>query len=331
MSEIFPAISEWLLQVDEEVIEPNLPIIDPHHHLWPEGGALPYGLDELKQDIKSGHNIVNTIFMECGAAYAKGGPEEFAPVAETKFVAEVSANDPEHLIAAIVGHIDLRLSHRDEILDAHIEAGNGLFRGIRHALSRADFPEGLMIPGGAPQGLYKDADFVTGVRRLGERGLTYDSWHYHFQNPEFLELARSAPDTVMILDHFGTPLLGHHFAGQEDSIFEQWKKDITAIAACPNVYAKVGGLAMPDNGIGWMGSSRPPTSDEYVARLGKFYHHIIEAFGPSRCMFESNFPIDRFSVSYKILWNALKKMSSKYSMSERADLFSETARRVYSL
>lgn len=331
MSDLFAGMGDWLAQVDEEVIEPSLPIIDPHHHLWPEGGALPYGLAELKEDTQSGHNIVNTIFMECGAGYSTDGPEEFAPVGETKFVASVSANDPQHLIAAIVGHVDLRLNNRDDIIDAHIEAGNGMFKGIRDALSRADFPEGLMIPGHAPKDLYKDPAFVAGVCRLGERGLTYDSWHYHFQNREFLALAQSAPETTMILDHFGTPLLGNHFAGQEDSIFELWKKDITDIAACPNVFAKVGGIAMPDNGIGWMGSTRPPTSDEYVARLGKFYTHIIEAFGPSRCMFESNFPIDRFSVSYKIVWNAFKKMSSQYSASERADLFAETARRVYSL
>ena len=135
----------------------------------------------------------------------------------------------------------------------------------------------------------------------------------------------------MVLDHFGTPLLAHHFAGHEDVIFEQWKKDITAIATCSNVVAKVGGIAMPDNGLGWHEAERPPTSDEYVARVGKFYSHIIEAFGPERCMLESNFPIDRFSVSYNVMWNAMKKMTAQYSATERTSLFSGTAQRIYKL
>ena len=331
MSHLVPGSQEWLDQVDEHVVEPNLPIVDPHHHLWPSGGALPYGLHELEFDTSSGHRVENTIFMECGASYATDGPANFAPVGETRFVAEVSAKDPQHLIAAIVGHVDLRLENRDDVIDAHIEAGKGLFRGVRDALARADFPDGLLIPGHAPKDLYKDPQFVAGVKRLGERGLTYDSWHYHYQNREFLSLAQSAPETTMVLDHFGTPLLGHHFAGQEDSIFEQWKKDINDIAACPNVVAKVGGIAMPDNGIGWTEAARPPTSDEYAARVGKFYTHIIEAFGAERCMLESNFPIDRFSVSYRVLWNACKKLTVQYSASERAALFAGTARRVYKL
>ncbi len=331
MSEHIPGSQEWLNQVSEPIIEPLLPIVDPHHHLWPEGGALQYGMDELRGDVQSGHNIVQTVFMECGAAYDRTKGDDFAPVTETAFVAKVSQEDPQHLISGIVGHIDLRLAHRDDLLDAHIEAGGGLFRGIRHALSRADFPEGLRIPGRAPKDLYKDPEFQNGVRRLGERGLTYDSWHYHYQNIEFLELARAVPETTMVLDHFGTPLLAHHFAGQEDRIFEQWKNDISAIAACANTVAKVGGIAMPDNGIGWHEAERPPTSDEYVARLGKFYTYIIDTFGPERCMLESNFPIDRYSLSYHVYWNAMKKVTAQYSSTERTALFSGTAQRVYSL
>jgi predicted TIM-barrel fold metal-dependent hydrolase len=331
MSALIPGSHEWLAQVNEPSLEPDLPIIDPHHHLWPTGGALPYGIQELHADADSGHNIVQTVFMECGSSYDMTASADLAPVGETRFVADVSKNDPRHLITGIVGHIDVRLPHRDDLLDAHIEAGNGLFRGVRDALARADFPEGLLIPGHAEKDLYKDADFVTGVRRLGERGLTYDSWHYHFQNGEFLALAQAAPETTMVLDHFGTPLLAHHFAGHEDVIFEQWKKDITAIATCSNVVAKVGGIAMPDNGLGWHEAERPPTSDEYVARVGKFYSHIIEAFGPERCMLESNFPIDRFSVSYNVMWNAMKKMTAQYSATERTSLFSGTAQRIYKL
>src|SRR5260221_10596436 len=217
----------------------------------------------------------------------------------------------------MVGHADLRLPTLDEILDGHIDAGGGLFRGIRDALSRAVPDDGLMIAGGAPAGLYEDLAFRSGVARLGARGLTYDTWHYHYQNREFLELARAVPDTVMVLDHFGTPIGVGRYADQREAIFEEWKRDIAEIARCENVVAKLGGMAMPDNGFGWHQAERPPTSDEFVAAQGRYYHHMIETFGPDRCMFESNFPVDRMSISYRVLWNGLKKLTSEYSSPER--------------
>ena len=186
-----------------------------------------------------------------------------------------------------------------------------------------------MIPGRAPEGLYLDAAFRAGVRRLGARNLTYDTWHYHYQNAEFLELARAVPDTTMVLDHFGTPLGVGPYASQRDAIFEQWKHDIAELARCGNVVAKLGGLAMPDNGFGWNTAPRPPSSDEFVAAQAPYYLHTIDAFGPQRCMFESNFPVDRFSVSYPVVWNAFKKLTSGFSATERTAMFSGTARRVY--
>jgi predicted TIM-barrel fold metal-dependent hydrolase len=168
------------------------------------------------------------------------------------------------------------------------------------------------------------------VRRLGERGLTYDSWHYHYQNREFLDLARASPDTVMVLDHFGTPLgVGRYATSRDGEIFEQWRRDIIDIAGCDNVVAKLGGLAMPDNGYGWHLARRPPTSDEFVAAQGPWYEHMIECFGADRCMFESNFPVDRLSLSYRVLWNAFKKLTSGCSPAERVALFAGTASRVY--
>ena len=196
------------------------------------------------------------------------------------------------------------------MLDAHEAAGGGLFRGIRDALCRAEHPEALTIPGQAPAGLSVDPAFRAGVRRLGERGLTYDTWHYHFQIREFTDLARAVPDTVMVLDHFGTPLGVGPYATQREEIFESWTQDITELARCENVVVKLGGLAMPDNGFGWNAQPRPPTSDEFVAAQERYYLHTIEAFGPERCMFESNFPVDRFSLSYRVLWNAFKKLTA---------------------
>ena len=326
-----PGSQAWLDLVVEDVVDPDLRIVDPHHHLWPAGGALPYGLDDLHRDTGDGHLIERTVFVECHAAYRTSGDPELAPVGETEFVAGEAQRDPSHLIGAIVANADLRSSRLDEVLDAHEQAGRGLFRGIRHALSSPLYPETLRIPGRAPAGLAHDPAFRAGVRRLGERGLTYDTWHYHHQHREFLDLARAVPDTTMVLDHFGTPLGVGPFAGRHDEIFEQWRGDIADIARCPNVVAKLGGLAMPDNGFGWDAAARPPTSDEFIAVQSRYYLHTIECFGPDRCMFESNFPVDRFSLSYRTVWNAFKKLTVGFGAAERDAMFAGTARRIYRL
>ena len=313
----------------EDVLEPDLAIIDPHHHLWPPGGAMAYGLDDLLADVGSGHRIVATVFVQCGAAYDAGADEELAPVGETRFVA-AAAEASGGLIAGIVAHADLRSPRLDEVLDAHEDAAGGRLVGIRDALSHALEPESLTIPGGAPAGLAADPVFQTGVRRLGERGLTYDSWHYHYQNREFLDLARAVPETTFVLDHFGTPLGVGSYAGRREEIFESWCADIAELATCQNVVAKLGGLAMPDNGFGWT-IADPPSVDEFVAAQQRYYHHTIECFGPERCMFESNFPVDRLSLPYDTLWTAFKMMSADHTASERAAMFAGTAQRVYGL
>ncbi|HEY2812594.1 MAG TPA: amidohydrolase family protein [Acidimicrobiales bacterium] len=325
-----PGTDEWRALVDEPVIDPDQRIVDPHHHLWPAGGPLPYGLAELQADTGSGHRVEKTVFVECRSAYRTDGPAEFAPVGETEFVAG-AAEVSNGLIAGIVGHADLRLANLDDVLDAHVDAGRGLFRGIRHALARADPSAGLSIPGRAPAGLFADPAFRAGVARLGARGLTYDCWHYHFQNREFLELARAVPDTTMVLDHFGTPLGVGPYAGKRDENFESWRRDITDIAGCENVVAKLGGLAMPDNGFGWNTAERPPTSDEFEAAQSPYYLHTLECFGADRCMFESNFPVDRMSLSYRTLLNGVKKMVRGCSDDERDAVFAGTATRVYRL
>lgn len=327
-----PMTQEWLDQVDEEVVDPEQRIVDPHHHLWPVGGVLPYGLAELTADTTSGHAVERTVFVECGAAYLTDGPAHLRPVGETAFVAGEAAADPRQIIGGIVGHTDLADSeHLDETLAAHTDAGAGRFRGIRHAGSRDESGTRLMIPGNAPAGLYADPAFRAGVAALGRRGLTYDTWHYHHQNQDFAALARAVPDTLLVLDHFGTPLGVGSYADQREEIFEQWLTDITEIARCENVVAKLGGLAMPDNGFGWHTATRPPTSTEFATAQARYYVHTIESFGPDRCMFESNFPVDRMSLSYRVLWNGLKKIAAPFSPAERDAMFFGTATRVYRL
>jgi L-fuconolactonase len=326
----------WLDQVVEEVIDPERPIIDPHHHLWSRDDIGDYVVADLHRDTGSGHTIVKTVFVECGAGYRTDGPSHLRPVGESEFVAEQAAESRAAggaEIAGIVAHADLRLDRArlDEVLDAHEAAGGGLFRGIRHAGSHALHPETLTIPGRAPAGLYADPDFRAGVTRLGERGLTYDTWHYHHQNRDFADLAAAVPGTTVVLDHFGTPLGVGPYAGQREEIFAAWKDDIAAVAEHTNVVAKLGGLAMPDNGFGWDRRATPATSDELVEAQARYYHHTIECFGPERCMFESNFPVDRRSISYAVLWNALKKIAASYAESERHAMFFGTAARTYGI
>lgn len=325
-----PGTAAWLDQAPETVVEPDLPIVDPHHHLWPAASDRDYGPAELLADTGSGHRVERTVFIECGAAYRSDGPAELASVGETEFVAGEGVRDSQQLIGGIVGHADLRLPDLDAVLDAHEAAGRGLFRGIRDALASAREPHESLV-GDAPANLYQDPAFRAGVVRLGERGLLYESWHYHYQNREFLELARAVPSTTMVLDHFGGPLGVGPYAGKRDEVFAGWRSDIAELAGCENVVAKLGGMGMPANGFGWDTAERPPTSDEFIEAQARYYLHTIECFGPDRCMFESNFPVDRQSLSYRTLWNGFKKMTADLSPPERADLFAGTARRVYRL
>jgi len=315
------------------------PIIDAHHHLWPGAhvGGDDYLLEQLHTDTASAQAsdsaIAATIFMECGVGYRTDGPSHLKPVGEVEFVASVAAASDDAdgpPIIGIVGKADMTLppEQLDELLDAQVAAGGGRFRGIRDALASAPDGAELFIAGRAAAGKAATPDFRRGVARLGERGLTYDSWHYHMQNREFTELAQACGDTTMVLDHFGTPLGAVQAL---DEIYPTWQADVTAIAALPNTVAKIGGLAMPDNGFGWMNPGNPPDVATFLAAQEKWYRHTIDAFGPDRCMFESNFPVDKLCVDYSVYWAACRQMAEHYTAAEQADLFAGTAARVYSL
>jgi len=322
---------DWLAQVQEDIVEPDREIVDPHHHLWQRGAT--YELDEFRADTGSGHRVVQSVFIECRAYYDPEVEERFRPVSETRTAAAMARQTEADAtrIDGIVAFADLRDPQLDAVLDAHLEAGQGLVKGVRQSGACDPEPDKLAIPGRGAPGLYADPDFRRGLARLGERGLTYDTWHYHHQAGDFLDLARAVPGTTIILDHFGTPLGVGRFTGQRDRIFAQWQRDMEDLARCPNVVAKLGGLAMPDNGWGWHKAERPPTSDEFIAAQGPWYRHMIECFGPDRCMFESNFPVDRTGISYPVLWNAFKKMAADYDLAARDALFAGTARRIYRL
>lgn len=337
---------DWLKQVQEEALEPELPICDPHHHLWDfrTGATQPrYLLHEMVADLApptvgGGHNIRSTVFIECGAMFAKDKPYAFQPIGETEFVKGIAAMSDSgmygetHIAAGIVGTVDLKIGDESaDVLDAQIEAAGGRFRGIRLGAlwhkedairnHRTNPPEHMLL---------RD-DFRQGFKHLASRQMTFEAWLCHEQIPDVTALARAFPNTTIILDHFGGPLGIGSYAGRQDEVFEIWKPLVDELATCPNVMAKLGGLNMDVNGFGWDEQPKPPTGQELAHATRRYFDHMIEKFGVNRCMFESNFPVDKLSCSYTNLWNSFKIMTKGYSSDERAALFHDTAARVYRL
>jgi L-fuconolactonase len=328
---------EWLSRVREDVLDPELPVIDPHHHLWDHPDSR-YIADDFLQDAASGHNIVQSVFVECLSKYRTTGPEALKPVGETEYVCQLAeqgdatARSETKVAAGIVGFADLTLGNAVEpVLQAHVELGKGRFRGIRHANGWDACNDVRNSHTHPPAGLLSDKQFREGFAHLDKNGLSFDAWLYQPQIPELTGLARAFPDTVIILDHVGGPLGIGPYAGKRDQIFRQWKRDIAELATCENVHVKLGGLAMKICGFDWHTQESPPTSDQLTEANARYYHYCIERFGVERCMFESNFPVDRLSCSYGVLWNAFKKIGRNYSGRERAALFHDTAARVYRL
>ncbi|SLN74678.1 amidohydrolase family protein [Oceanibacterium hippocampi] len=330
----------WLDQVIEPVIDPSRAIVDPHHHLWRVPGSPRWGtydLDDLFADTGSGHRIEQTVFIDCTSDYRTDGPEEMRPLGETEYVAamaEESARRPDATtrIGGIVGHADLLLGARvADVLAAHLEVGKGYFRGIRHAASWDPSEEIHNGHHNPPREMLLSEQFRAGFAELAPMGLTFEAWLYHPQIPELTDLARAFPDTGIILNHVGGHVGIGPYAGKRDELLAGWRRDMAELATCTNVSVKLGGLAMPINGYDWHKRERPASSDEVVAAHRDIYLHCIDLFGPDRCMFESNFPVDRLSVSYAVLWNAFKKIAAGFSEDEQERLFRGTAMRVYDL
>jgi L-fuconolactonase len=328
-----PEHAAWLDLVHEDALAPELPICDPHHHLW-DHPKERYLVEELHQDTGAGHNVTTTVFVDCMSGYRGDGPEELRPVGETEFALEqarASEADGGAVIGAIVSYADLRLGGRvEEVLAAHVKAGDGRFRGIRHAT--ADDPDPAVRGNhvASPAGLMTTPVFHEGLGVLATMGLTFDAWLYHPQLGELAAAARAVPDVVIILDHLGGPLgIGPY--QDRDAVLEVWRASMADIATCPNVYLKVGGIGMATFGISWRNNEKPPTSADLADAWGDEIRFAIDAFGPSRCMFESNFPVDRQSCSYPVLWNAFKRIGANYTPAEQQWLFHDTAFQAYGI
>ena len=332
-----PVRQDWLAQWHEEILEPDRPIVDPHHHLWDRPGpGGRYLLDELLADLNSGHHIVATVFVQCRAMHRAGGPEELRPVGETEFVNGVAAMSASggygstRICAGIVGHADLRLGDRVQaVLEAHLLAGGGRFRGIRH-ISAWDTTIQRPSNTQGPE-LLADPGFRAGFARLAPLDLSFDAWLYHPQITELTALARAFPATRIVLDHVGGPLGVGPYASQRDAVFAQWSTSIRELATCPNVSVKLGGLGMVITGCDYHEAPAPPTSARLAEAWRPYVETCVEAFGADRCMFESNFPVDKGSYGYAAYWNACKRLAEGASATEKTDLFSQSAARFYRL
>jgi predicted TIM-barrel fold metal-dependent hydrolase len=328
---------DWLAQYSEEIIDPSRPIVDPHHHLWDRGGQR-YLIEDISADIGSGHNIVATVYVEARSMYRAHGPEALRPVGEVEFAngaAAMSASGgygPARICAGIVGHANLLLGDgAREVLEAEVAAGNGRFRGIRHSSAWDPDPEVAHMYASRPKGLLLDATFRKGFGCLAPLGLSFDAWMFHPQIGDLTDLARAFPDTRIVLDHCGGPVGLGRFANRREEIFPLWKASIRDIAKCPNVVVKLGGLAMRLLGYDFHQRPKPPSSEDLANAWRPYIETCIEAFGPNRCMFESNFPPDKGQCSYQVIFNAFKRLAAPYSEAERTALLSKTATDVYRL
>jgi len=333
-------LKAWLAKRPREAaLEPALPIIDPHHHFWDTPHRGRYFLPELLDDIGGGHNIVATVFLECQAMYRKHGPAEMAPVGEVEFVNGIAAMSasgnygPCRVAEAIIGHADLTKGARvREVLEAQMAVGGGRFRGIRYGVSW-DGSEAVakFVSRVVPPHLVRDATFREGFSELAKLGLSFESWQYHPQLPDAIDLARAFPDTAIILNHVGGVLGVGPYHGRRPEILAGWRKDISELAKCPNVNVKLGGIGMTSFGFDFHEREVPPSSEELAAAWRQYVEPCIEAFGVERCMFESNFPPDKQSCGYTELWNAFKRITAGASAAEKTALYSGTAARVYRL
>jgi predicted TIM-barrel fold metal-dependent hydrolase len=326
---------DWLARTVEDAIDTDVEICDPHHHLW-EFPANRYLVEEFLADLSRGHRVTRTVYVECHQHYRTGGPLALRPVGETEFVDDCTsglqgAQAVTQIAAGIVGFADLCLGHAvRDVLEAHLAASTR-FRGVRHASAWDASEQVRRAHTDPPPELLGRKEFRAGVGYLRDLGLTFDAWLYHTQILDAVGLAHAFPEMTIVLDHAGGPLGIGPYTGRRDEVFAAWRRAMAELASCPNVMVKIGGLAMTMSGFGWHKRAAPPGSIELADSMRPYFSVCLELFGAGRCMFESNFPVDRASCSYTVLWNAFKRLARNCSPAERSALFRDTATRVYRL
>jgi L-fuconolactonase len=329
--------NDWLALTQEPTLEPHIAICDPHHHFWDlRPDRIPYQrylLHELIADVGCGHDVRSTVFIEARAMYRPDGPAEMRAIGEVEFVQGLAAASasglygPCRAAAAIIGHANLNLGDRvAPVLEALQAASPNRFRGIRHTVTWDPHPE---VENREKEGVLATADYRAGARALARMGLSLDTGVCFPQLPELAAFARAVPDLTIILNHLGGLNRVGPYGNRDDEVLAAWRRGIAAVAACPNVNIKLGGIGMPRLGFDWCNRATPIGSEELAASMAPLMTECIEQFGPDRCMFESNFPVDKVSFSHHMLFNAFKRFSQSYSASERAALFHDTAVRAY--
>ena len=325
---------DWLALRHEPALEPELEILDAHHHLWDRGGHT-YLPAQLLSDAAGGHRLVGSVYVECLSGYRRNGAKPLQPVGETECVVSMlegsMQTEATGLCAGIVGFADLSLGAAvDEVLDAHLLAGKGRFCGVRYATAwDADPAIHRVYPTHA--GMLREASVLAGARRLAARSLSLDLWLYFLQLDDVAALARACPELSIVVDHCGGVLGIGPYAGRRDEVFAQWRQSIRALRSLGNVSVKFGGLAMPLAGFAWRAQPVPPHSEELARAWQPYFDVCLDTFGAERCMFESNFPVDRTGCTYTSLWNAFKRLAAPLASGERAALCADTAARVYRL
>ena len=334
----FTPRTDWLARVREEIIEPELPIVDPHHHLVERPETGRYLLPELLADTDSGHNVTATVYLEWLSMYRAGGPLEMKPVGEVEFANGVAAMAASgtygktKVCAGIVGLADLALGGAvEKVLEAEIAAGGGRFKGIRYISATDPDQAAWGSPVTRPPGMLMQPKVREGFAKLAPLGLVFDSFMFHPQLGDLIDLARDFPETPIVLDHVGGAIGLGRYKGKRDEVFAEWSARIKELAACPNVTIKLGGLGMRVFGFDVHERPDPPSSETLAGLWRPYIETCIAAFGAERAMFESNFPVDKGSGSYHVFWNAFKRIAAGCSASETAALFSGTATRFYKL
>ncbi|SDJ49362.1 Predicted metal-dependent hydrolase, TIM-barrel fold [Paraburkholderia steynii] len=332
-----PVRPEWLALRDEPVLEPALAIVDAHHHLWDRQTGR-YLAEEFGRDVASGHRVVSTIYVQCRSMLREDGPDAMKPVGEVEFATGVAAMfasgayGQARCCEAIVGGADLTLgAELDAVLEAMLQVSGGRLRGIRNPLAWHASPEVSSSPVTPPRDLMTNPAFRQGVRTLGRFRLSLDAWVYHTQLDDLYELARAEQEVTVVIDHFGGPLgVGPH-EGQRAAVHAEWKQKLARLASLPNTRIKLGGAGMNVFGFDFATRELPPSSEELASAWRPYFDTCIELFGVNRCMFESNFPVDKGMFSYGVLWNAFKRLASAMSVDEKTALFSRTAAATYRL
>ncbi len=334
-----PGGNDWLAQTPEETLEPELPICDPHHHFWvsrPEPVHYQrYLLPELAADVNSGHNVRSTVFIEVRAEYRKDGPDEMKPVGEVEYIQTIADDSaagkhgPTRAAAAIIGHADLKLGEGVRpVLEAMQAASPNRFRGVRHSVGWDESPE---LANRDIKGALGTDGYRAGARVMAGMGLVLENSLYFHQLPELADFARAVPGLTIVLNHIGGLCRIGPYANRDDEVIPEWRKGVEEVAKCPNIIMKLGGVGQLRYGFDWQDRETAVGSEGLAEGLGPLVEHCIQQFGPDRCMFESNFPVDKVSYSYNVLYNAFKRLSKGYSSVERAAMFHDTAARLYNI